>query len=297
MPSLQHSSDRSCRDITSDPGDKEVKLPGDFDKKHWWGLFNPYVCYRKKCLLWRVDNCPWIDPECLGNVYRCRDTRHYGQFHICGQIRWDQWSNNRHYELPNSGTLYRCPVTTRAHDGKLVCEMTGYVLEDQNLPDFGPVAHWDNQSRSGNLLSRKERRWNKRFGPYSNAPKGHKDQLYSDDRCDLLKDPDDKTLYTCIVRGEQDILCGHFSFLDEWLSEDQIRLFIKFFILMIKNKITQKGSAIFRKPEQKQIWNCIYQCVTKKQLDSTYRLYGNLARNINLILAVVCPENFNLLKL
>ena len=66
---------------------------------------------------------------------------------------------------------------------------------------------------------------------------------------------------------------------------------------MIKNKITQKGCAIFRKPEQKQIWNCIHQCVTKKQLDSTYRLYGNLARNINLILAVVCPEKFNLLKL
>lgn len=270
----------------------------DILKKNPWWIYNNYCCWRKKCLLMKVNNPElqkFLDPDGNGNVYRCLDKNHYQPFHICGKVKWDGWTKNRQYTLPNDRDVYRCPVTLSGTDNKLVCAMTGHLLEDHTLPDFGPLHLQDLSHCSRPLTTKKERRAQRRVQPYLKSPKGS-EQLCSDDTCDLIKQPDDLTLYTLIMRGEVQLMGKHLAFLEEWLSEDQVALFTKVFIRIMQQKV-KTGSTLFRKSGEYQIWNCVYECVSGQEIQSTYRLYTNLARNLKVILTAVAPDRFNTYKL
>ena len=275
------------------------KVADILNKNPWW-IYNNYCCWRKKCLLMNVNNAElqkFLDPDGNGNVYRCLDKNHYQPFHICGKVKWDGWTNNRQYTLPDDRDAYRCPVTLSGSDNKLVCAMTGYVLEDHTLPDFGPVHLQDLSCQGGPMTTKEERSrtQRRRVQPYLKTPRGP-EQLYSDDICDLIKQPDDLTLYTLIMRGEEELMGRHLAFLEEWLSEDQLALFTKIFIRIMQQKV-KAGSLLFRKSNEYQIWNCVHQCVSGKEIKSTYRLYTNLARNLKVILTAVAPDRFDTYKL
>ena len=70
-------------------------------------------------------------------------------------------------------------------------------------------------------------------------------------------------MYTLIMRGEEELMRTHLAFLDEWLSEDQVALFVKVFIRVMQQKV-KAGSTLFRKSDEYQIWNCVHQCVSGK---------------------------------
>lgn len=286
-----------CTDVSRDVSyiggvmlEDSVPKPSDWKGYNWW-FYNPYCCWRKKCLLYRCDG--WGGDFDNGNVYRCFTAGHNKCFHICGRLDNDFWSTNPLYRVPEDRSYYRCPITTRASDGRIVCAMTGYVLDiDDDLPHFeGTEPHQEP------YVGPRRRRRRRRFEQY--LPRTGPEGIPSDD-ADLRKDCDDHTVYSLLLRGEVELLAWHFGYLDEWLTTEEIYEFFVAFCKLTRKTAEKDNRRFFCKNETNQIRNAIYTAVTQgrdKRFITQYRLFTNLVRNLGNILATIKPSVYSHLAL
>ena len=183
---------------------------------------------------------------------------------------------------------YKCPAVYT--DRQVICAITGHVLDD-DLPSLQPT-----ECDQMPVESRDQRRKRLRYEKY--MLKNVQGTKFQQDDADLLKESDDRTLYSLLLLGNVDTLCWHLKFLKTWLKPDEIRLLAVNLVRLFKDKVVECGTSFFRKEDLYQIRNCIYTCVSgDRTLATQYRLFTNLERNISQILASVNPSRYNHLAL